>query len=52
MAKLSMCQFGMAKCLYVRHDRFEVLKTKTQIHAFVGITGYYHWFIPNYSAMR
>ena len=32
-------------------NRFETPKTKTQVPAFLGITGYYRWIIPNYAAM-
>ncbi|KAL5491312.1 hypothetical protein EMCRGX_G016575 [Ephydatia muelleri] len=32
-------------------NRFETPKTKTQVRAFLGITGYYRRFIPNYAAM-
>ena len=32
-------------------NRFEVPKTKTQVRAFLGITGYYRRFIPNYAAV-
>ena len=30
--------------------RFEAPKTKTEVQAFLGLTGYY-WFIPNYAAV-
>ena len=30
---------------------FETLKMKTQVRAFLGITGYYRRFIPNYAAV-
>ena len=32
-------------------QRFEAPKTKTQVRAFLGLTGYYRRFIPNYSAV-
>ena len=31
--------------------RFEAPKTKTQVRAFLGLTGYYRQFIPNYAAV-
>ena len=31
--------------------RFEAPKTKMQVRAFLGLTGYYRWFIPNYVAV-
>ena len=32
-------------------QQFEAPKTKTQVQAFLGLTGYYRRFIPNYSAV-
>ena len=32
-------------------NRFETPKTKTQVRTFLGITGYYRRFIPNYAAV-
>lgn len=67
-AKLSKCQFGMAKCMYLGHvigsggvepepskvlvvKQCEAPKTKTQVRAFLGLTGYYRRFIPNYAVV-
>lgn len=30
---------------------FPILNTKTQVREFLGLTGYYRWFILNYAAM-
>ena len=38
-----------SKVLVVK--RFEAPKTKTQVRAFLGLTGYYRRFIPNYAAV-
>ena len=66
--KMSKCQFGMARCVYLGHvvgsgevrpnptkieavKSFPVPTTKKDVRVFLGLTGYYSRFIPNYSSL-
>ena len=60
--KPKKCQFGMSTCAYLGNgevcpdtskvkavEDFPVPKTKRQVRAFLGLTGYYRRFIPHYA---
>ena len=65
--KPTKCQLGMKECVLghvvgygnVKPDpgkieavrQFSTPRTKKQVRAFLGLAGYYRWFIPNFSAM-
>ena len=53
-AKPSKCQFAMDQCVYLGQpelSKVEAVQQWKQVRAFLGLTGYYRKFIPQYASI-